>query len=469
MALILRGVELDGRRTDVRVDPEPRGRGTISAVGAVRPRRGDRVVHADGGALLPGLVDRHLHLMGLAAAADSVECGPPSVTTTEVLAAVLRRRARNLPEGGWLRGVGYHESVAGDLDRDRLDALAPGVPVRVQHRTGAMWCLSGTAIARLGLDTCEGLPEGAERDADGRFTGRLWRQDAWLRRRLGPADEPDLAAVGSRLAAYGVTAVTDATPELDSETVHALARAADDGRLPQRLTLLGVGVTEPLPSPRLGRGPFKLLPPDHDPWSYEEFRARVHAARGAARRPVAVHCVTRESLVLTLAVLRDAGLVPGDRIEHAAVVPPELRGELRELGLLVVTQPAFVAERGDRYLSDVEPDDLPHLYPYASLTEAGVAVVASSDAPYGTPDPWAVIRAARDRRTPSGEVLGPGERVTAAQVLTGMLARGVVVRGAPGDLCLLRTGLHEALGAPAASLVRLTVSAGRVVHDTGAA
>ena len=36
--------------------------------------------------------------------------------------------------GEWLRGTGYHESVAGELDRHALDRWVPARPVRVQHR-----------------------------------------------------------------------------------------------------------------------------------------------------------------------------------------------------------------------------------------------------------------------------------------------------------------------------------------------
>ena len=71
------------------------------------------------------------------------------------------------------------------------------------------------------------------------------------------------------------------------------------------------------------------------------------ASAHAAGRPVAVHCVTRVQLVLTLAALDAAGRLPGDRIEHGAVIPAESLPDLR--GLTVVTQPHFVAERGEQY------------------------------------------------------------------------------------------------------------------------
>ena len=96
----------------------------------------------------------------------------------------------------------------------------------------------------------------------------------------------------------------------------------------------------------------------------------------------------------------------GDRIEHGAVVPLELIGRLRDLGLTVVTQPGFVAERGDEYLADVDPADRPDLWRCGSLLAAGVAVGAGTDAPFGSADPWRAVAAAIDRRTEGGAMLG---------------------------------------------------------------
>jgi hypothetical protein len=103
-------------------------------------------------------------------------------------------------------------------------------------------------------------------------------------------------------------------------------------------------------------------------------------------------------------------------------------------GLTIVTQPGFLADRGDDYLRDVpEPEDL---YRVGSLMSAGVGVRLSSDAPYGPLDPWRVIEAAVQRRTPQGQIAGPGERITQGQALQAYL--GPPVRpGAPADLVLL--------------------------------
>jgi predicted amidohydrolase YtcJ len=204
----------------------------------------------------------------------------------------------------------------------------------------------------------------------------------------------------------------------------------------------------------------------------EELAGRVASAHNEGRG-IALHCVTRAQLVLALAALHDAGAAPGDRIEHAAVVPDELVDELR--AVTVVTQPGFIAERGDAYLSDVETDDLPFLYRCRSLLDAGVGVAAGTDAPFGGADPWASIKAAVERRTRSGALLGPRERLAPADALKLFLGKAeapsVVKRiepGALGDLCVLHCPLDAALADPSAKAVRATVIAGTVVHDTGA-
>ena len=61
--------------------------------------------------------------------------------------------------------------------------------------------------------------------------------------------------------------------------------------------------------------------------------------------------------------------------------------------------------------ANVEARDLPHLYRVKSWLAAGIATGGGTDAPFGRPDPWRSMRAAVERRTPQGFVLGPDERV----------------------------------------------------------
>jgi predicted amidohydrolase YtcJ len=443
VTIFIRAAEVEGRTLDVRVRGE-----TVAQMGDLRPERGETVLEARGGALVPGLHDHHLHLLSLAAAAASVRCGPPEVTDDAGLARVLRAAP-----AGWVRGIGYHESVAGVLDRHALDRMVHDRPVRIQHRGGGLWMLNSRAVTELRLRD----EPGVEHD-DGQPTGRVWRADALLRERLAP-EPPELTAVGRRLASLGITGVTDATPNLSEDTVALLSGAA----LPQRLQLLGAATETRLP-PGITVGPHKILRPDHEPPDWDELHAEV-ARMHAVGRAVAIHAVTRESLVLALAVLADVGPLAGDRIEHAAVVGEDALPLFAEIAPVVVTQPGFVVERGDEYRRDVP--ELDDLYRYGSLLRAGVKVVASSDAPFASEDPWRTIAAAATRE------LSPAERVAPGQVLDGLLTpladpggvpRRVAV-GAPADLCLLRVPLAEALSAPDAGFVVATVFAGRLTYS----
>jgi predicted amidohydrolase YtcJ len=373
------------------------------------------------------------------------------------------------PAGAWLRATGYHERTAGELDRTVLDRLAPANPVRVQHQTGALWVLNSRALEALGAD----LPPQVERDAQGRPTGRIWRGDAWLRGRL-EGSAPSLAPLGRRLASFGITGVTDASATTDGAATALLAAARRSGDLPQRLMLMSAG---PLERPDDGAyvvGPVKLLLDDA---RLPDLDAMVQVIAGARRqgRGVAVHCVTAAEFALTLAALQIAGARPGDRIEHGGVIPAAAIPLLAEAGLTVVTQSAFVFERGDRYLAEVEPGDQGDLYRCASLLAAGVRVAGSSDAPYASPDPWTGIAAAIQRRTRAGAPIGPDERVAPQRALELYLGAGSdpggpprrAEPGAPADLCLLTGSLAEALAEPTAERVRATWVDGRLVWEAG--
>ena len=435
--MLIRGAEVHGRRVDVRV-----AGGRVVELSQQLSRAPDEeLLDAAGGALLPGLHDHHVHLFALAAAERSVRCGPPEVHDAAQLRGALRSAE---PGAAWLRGVAYHESVAGPLDRALLDACDLPGPARVQHRSGAQWGINSHAVQALGLDAGTDAP-GVERDARGRATGRLFGLDTWLRGRLPPVGTPDLTGTARRLAACGVTGATDATVGNGVAELRAFSRAIAHGQWAQRLVLLG-GLDLPVPAAASGltRGAVKLVLDESRLPELDALIARIAEAHDADRG-VAIHCVTRVELVLALAALAAAGAHAGDRIEHAAVAPDDVLPGLAALPLTVVTQPNFVSERGDAYRVDVEARDQPWLYRCKALMQAGIAVGGGTDAPFGDPDPWRAMRAAVERRTSGGFELGVEEAVSPERALAlfttrpeapGAEPREVCV-GAAADLCLL--------------------------------
>ncbi len=458
--LLIREVEVDGRSNlDVRV-----AAGRIVEIGAGLSGP-EPDLDGRGGALLPGLIDHHVHLFGLAAQAASV--GLEEAISSNALAKTLRDAAARLPPGDWLRGVGYHDGAGELLDRRILDRIVADRPVRLQHRTGGLWVLNSAA---LDLVADEGAPDGVERDERGAPTGRIWRGDDWLRTRLGRSP-PSLAGISADLACRGVTGATDASVTNDQAQAGVFVRAIGDGQWRQRLMLMSGGALEASADDSFQVGPVKLLLDDDRLPDLDGVVAAMIQAHAWGRK-VAVHCVAAGELAFALAAFEAAGCIPGDRIEHGGVIHPPATLQIAALGLTVVTQPGFIAERGDRYLAEVDATDLDALYPCASLMRAGIKVAGSSDAPYAAADPWAAMAAAVSRTTRSGRPLGLDERIGPRRALDLFLgafddpggpARQVAV-GAAADFCLLQGPLDAALARPDASWVAATVMGGRLIH-----
>ena len=457
--LICRAELAFGQWADVRLR-----HGLIAEIGDLPVVPGERVLDAAGGLLLPGLHDHHIHVAACAAALASVQCGPPEVPDDASLANVLA-----CPGMGWLRGVGYHESVAGMIDRHWLDAVVTDRPLRVQHRSGRMWVFNSAGLHHI-LESGIAPPPGLERQND-QWTGRLYDGDAWLRAALGSVP-PAFDAIGAALARHGVTGLTDMSPGNDHAMAAHFAAERSRGALPQRVLLAGrLSLGDHAIDPGLTVGPVKIHLHEHHLPDYDETVALIRAAH-AQGRGVASHCVTEVELVFTLTALAEAGVASGDRIEHASVANSAALAQLVEMGLPVIAQPNFVAERGDAYRAQIPAADWPDLYRLHSLLAAGIVLAGGTDAPFGRADPWAAMAAAVSRRTARGALFGNAEALSPEAALALFLAEPLdlsrqrrIVPGAFADLCLLGAPWLKARKSLSADLVRTTWIGGKPVYD----
>ena len=423
--------------------------GRVLAVGSpadvrrVAGRAGRRVDCA-GATVLPGLVDAHLHLFALATRQAHLDCSALG-RVADVLAAVRARAART-HDGDWVRGEGLDEALLGRLPTAaELDAASPRAPVRLRHRSRHASVLSGRGLARLG-------PRAGVERRDGRPTGLVHGEERAVSRTVGPLPArilaDGLAATARELVALGLTTVADATPR-SWRDLAPLRAAVDAGRVPLRV--------------------FAMRPPHSRAWAG---RGRLHPG------PAKVHCLGVSTLVAALdafaALPRGVRSRRRHRLEHLAECPPPLVDRIRALGLTVVTNPAFVRERGDVYRSETHRDAWGWLYRARSLLAAGVPLGAGSDAPVGPLSPWIGMAAARARRTPSGAVLGPGERLSAAAALAlftrgaadalGAATAGRLRPGGPADLIVVEPDpLRAPVDEVAVARVRLTMIGGEIV------
>lgn len=453
---------IGAERFDVRIDGD-----RIVEVGiGLERRQSESIFDLEGMRLAPGLHDHHVHLRALAALESSVIVGPPEVQNLSELSGRLKTAQAHMLSGQWLRGVAYHESVAGNLDRQVLDALISDRPVRIQHATGMLWILNSKALEVLGIG--DNAPPGAERDGHGQLNGRFWREDQWLASRL-PKTSHDFSALSQLAASRGVTGFTDATPGAREAEVAAFVEANKDAVILQRLCVMAEPGTAPPDSDMVSLGPVKVL---LDDMALPDFDVLVEQFRvaHASGRPAAVHCVTRVTAVLAVSAFEAAGVVRGDRIEHGSIMGPDTVEAIARLGLSVVTQPGLLVTRGDRWIEDVPERSHPDLWRLASLIAAGVTVAGSTDAPYGSPDIWLGIGAAHDRRTLGGQVLGASEGIGPSQALGLFTAdphhlgrQRQVVPGALADLVAVEPGSAGYAGVPT-PLVKATFVAGRLVY-----
>lgn len=426
-----------------------------------------------GSVIVPGLVDTHIHPVGIA----GLEVGA-ALHDVGDLAGVVDALAALDPAERVAVGarLDEHRLAEGRLPT-RADLDAVDRPVLV-HRVCGHVAIANTATLDLaGIDRSTADPEGGVIDRDdlgvptgvlreeaialvadrlptapGDLTDRLVATLAGLRRegltRLGailsPADGPwcgpgdevaTAVAVGRDLPVtlHALVATTD------PPTLEAAAAAIAGARTP-RLVFGGVklfadgsygGATAAM---RTGEGVVRLVP-DRD--------RRVAEAALDLGGTVAIHAIGDGAIADVLDLfesLLEAGADPRRlRIEHASTTPDDLIERIADLGVGVAIQAAFVgSEHG--WLDGALGPHAANAHRFGSLAAAGARLGGGSDGPVEPASPLWGMRWARDR---AGWM--PEEAVDGATALSwwtdgahDLLGLGApLAPGAPADLAVL--------------------------------
>ena len=403
-------------------------------------------IDCQGQTLVPGLHDAHIHLLAYARSLSAVDCSSAAVDSIAKLRATLRQAAVRLPPGAWLRAAGYDETALAERrhpTRWDLDAALPDRPVRLYHRSYHACVVNSAALRLAGITSATEAPPGGliERDlATGEPNGLLYETAQHLVRRVMPGPSAgelagEVAAASRQLLKWGVTALQDATATNTPEDWSLFEGLQRDGALGQRVTLmLGVdgqrsaiqrGWHPHRETGMLRLGPVKLV--------LDESGGRLHPPQGELDRVVtevhrsgfqlALHVVTAGALEAAIASLdaAQAEFPRNDarhRIEHCSVCTPDQAVRLARLGVHVCSQPGFVYESGDRYLAEVLADQLPWLYPLATLRGASLPLSAGSDAPVASPNPFHGLYGAMTRRSARRRVLDADQRLSPMEALS---------------------------------------------------
>ena len=487
------------------------GQGRVLAVGArdaiLEAASRAEVIRADDAAIVPGLHDFHLHLVGMARARRIVDLSGAR-GMDELLERLSPMAEKRLPPRQWLGGQGWSTEALDRAQLDRLERLLAGRPaLLMSHDHHSAWA-SRAARAAAGVSDETPDPPGGrlERGPEGALDGILRERAIDLvadhaPELTGAELTAEIAAVADELAGFGITGATDAGDAGTAggrgryaslgDSFSSLVEAADaiGGRLrvtvdlpvaalsaAQELGLragsvlagderIRVGWAKVYADGALGSRTAALLAPYRcaeagDPGETGILRVTAgeldaHLDDGAAAGiGLAIHAIGDRAVATVLdAIARRVdreGRNPGGagwphRIEHAQLVRSTDRARFAALGVTASLQPIHLPT--DRPAAErCWPDRLADAYRWRSLAAAGAVLAFGSDAPIETANPWLGIHAAVHRALPSGAppAWGGDERVELAAAL-GAYTAGPAAAARRADLGHLRPGARADL------------------------
>lgn len=448
------------------------------------PQGTDFRVDGKGRYVIPGLIDSHLHVMGLGFGALTLDLsGTNSLAEAQ---ALIAQYAADNPGRRWIIGRGWNQEKWG-LGRfptaTELDAAVADRPVWLERVDGHAGWANSRAMELAGVTKTSKAPSGGSitRDGSGNPAGIFVDNAAALVQGSVPQPRPEdrdlaLSKAQNILLSFGITAAADMGTAI--EDWQSFRRAGDGGWLKMRILSYAAGtdamelIGGPGPSSWLyddklrlngvklyldgalgSRGAWLKRPYADDAGNtglplQTGAQLRNLMSRAALDKfQLAIHAIgdAANSEVLQ-AVDELSGTYDGDRrwrVEHAQIVDPEEIAAFGQHGIIASMQP--VHQTSDRTMAEARLDEprLEGAYAWRSVLNAGSRLAFGSDAPVESPDPFAGIAAAISRTGPDGQPFGGWrvqEAVSREQALAGFTSDGAYAGFAEGRFGRLVAG-----------------------------
>jgi predicted amidohydrolase YtcJ len=467
--------------------------------------RSTEVINCNGGTVLPGFIDAHLHFHGLSENLVTLNLEHRNhVHSISDIQMKIRDRSQTVSPGTWIRGKGYHEFYLKEKrhpTRKDLDASTSIHPIKLTHHSGHAHILNSFALSLLGISKQTPDPPGGIIDRDlktGEPTGILYGMSDYLAKKVPPIEHDQLEygikLANQELLSLGITSFQDATSHNNKERWEMFHDWKERKLLKSRVTLMlgGEGFAEyrrqsfpaQINKKDLRIGGVKIiihevtgrLTPDQN--ELNEMVLQIHQL-GFQAILHAIEGPTIEAACSAIDYALKASPRPDHRhrIEHCSVCTPSLARRLASLGIMVVTQPPFIYYNGERYLRTVPDLNLKYLYPIATLMKNGVKVVGSSDCPVVPANPIIGIYASVSRRAENGEPVLSEEKISpqealriytneAAKTTFEEMVKGSITPGKLADLVVLNGDPTELpIEAVKDIQVEMTILNGEVVWD----
>ena len=482
----------------------------ISIEAGMVPPSGTEVIDANGGSLFPGFIDSHCHPFEYGWLKRSVDLrGTTNMTAVRLRVVAGIQRAK---PGEWVSGMGWdQEAFPGKAmpTRAEIDDISPQNPVVLSRVCGHIALLNSRSIESLGLRDRVG--EEYERGEDGGLTGivkeRALEEVYDKLPRSAERSAADLQSVEAEAGRFGLTTLhCIVSRESFQEELGALAALCTSGSLslryrvyvpPEALDYIeATDFGKKLAGPRVRINGVKIYadgslgartaalrePYSDDPtntgilrYTDEQLSELIEGVDSRGMQAI-IHAIGDRAIEQAAEALgRVAGgkNPHGHRIEHASLLPRDLRSKMARHSIRATVQPLFITS--DSWAVDrLGVERARDLYPLNSMLAEGIVASGSSDSPIESMSPilgmWAgLTRGGADSR----EKLSLDQALalyTVSARSNGLDSPEGLSEGAAADLTLLDSdisSMHPALFRKVGVLA--TIVDGTAVHSYGTA
>ncbi len=428
----------------------------------------DTKIHdLNGKVMVPGFYAAHDHFPSVGEVGlFKVDLSSPPVGKIEDmddLISALKEKARQVPEGRWVTGRGYDDTLLKEgrhPTRHDLDKVSISHPIWITHVSGHLGVANTEALKRAKITRDTAQPPGGRIRKDpstGEPDGVFEESLGFVTRLIPGLSEQDrLRATEHAVRQYVSKGVTTAVIASGGEgSIGNLERALAQGLLPFRIiTMTSGGAAEDsrerlksLGSPKLKAGAIKLLQdgsiqgftgylsqPYYTPFGgAASYRGYALRARGALTRRVkdlhragyqiAIHGNGDSAIDDILSAFTEAQKdTPRPdarhRIEHCQTVREDQLDTMSSLGVTPSYFVGHVYYWGDRHASIfLGPERAARISPLASTARRSIRFTVHDDTPVTPVNPLQLVWVSANRITMNNRVLGPEERISPEQAL----------------------------------------------------
>ena len=456
--------------------------GKILAVGSMselEPHQGKdtQTINLQGKAMLPGFVDAHGHafMIGLQAISANLLAPPDGKVTSikglqQTLQAWSKEHASTEKSIGMILGFGYDDAQLAEQrhpTREDLDAVSKDTPVLIIHQSGHIGVMNSKALELAGITPDTKNPAGGviRRQSNSTTPNGILEEAAFFNslakqfKNMTTEQAQALFVAGTKLlASYGYT--TGQEGRATSTIVPFMEQAAAAGKIPiDVVTYVDVLQDRDFIAKTARRdytNGFRVggakLTIDGSPQGFTAFRDRPYYMPPAGYRAdylgyaaanadqvfdaidwafsnniqILTHSNGEGASDMLLAAIKTAREKHGDADRRAVLIHGQFlrKDQVATLDALDIFPSLFPMHTfywGDWHRDrTVGPINADNISPTGWVRERGLKFSSHHDAPVAFPDSMRVLSATVTRRTRSGDILGPDQRVDVMTALKAM-------------------------------------------------